>query len=159
MTVELKSTKKPKVIWIDSGYLPKVTYNYAEELTKLFGLDLVVAQSSISPARMDAMYFCPHHPDWGAGKKRSSPKNCGCRKPEPGLLEKACRAHGILPSETVMIGDTTKDFEASRRFGCFSIGVRTGHGGQDGTCSTKPDCWQDDLASAVDWLMGGEVMA
>ena len=107
-----------------------------------------------SGARMDAMYFCPHHPDWEAGKKRSSPKNCGCRKPEPGLLEKACRAHGILPSETVMIGDTTKDFEASRRFGCFSIGVRTGHGGQDGTCSTKPDCWHDDLASAVDWLMG-----
>ena len=107
----------------------------------------------LSGARVDAMYFCPHHPDWDAGKKRSSPKNCGCRKPEPGLLEKACRAHGILPSETVMIGDTTRDFEASRRFGCFSIGVRTGHGGQDGTCSTKPDCWQDDLASAVDWLM------
>ena len=61
-----------------------------------------------SGARMDAMYFCPHHPDWDAGKKRSSPKNCGCRKPEPGLLEKACRAHGTLPSETVMIGEQPK---------------------------------------------------
>jgi len=56
MTVALKARKKPKVIWIDTGYLPKETYNYAEELTKLFELDLIVAQSPISPARMEALY-------------------------------------------------------------------------------------------------------
>ena len=39
--------------------------------------------------------FRPHHPDWDAGKKRSSPKNCGCRKPEPGLLEKP-----VVPMES-----------------------------------------------------------
>ena len=50
MTVGLKPNDKPKVIWIDTGYLPKETYNYAEELTKLFELNLVVAQSPISPA-------------------------------------------------------------------------------------------------------------
>jgi phosphoglycolate phosphatase-like HAD superfamily hydrolase len=55
-----------------------------------------------------------------------------------------------------MIGDTTKDFEASRRFGCFSIGVHTGHGGKDGNCNTEPNCWKDDLSSAVDWLIDTE---
>ena len=35
MTVGLKYNKKPKVIWIDTCYLPKDTYNYAEELTNL----------------------------------------------------------------------------------------------------------------------------
>ena len=52
MTVGIKSNQKPKVIWIDTGYLPKETYNYAEELTKLFELNLLVAQSPMSPARM-----------------------------------------------------------------------------------------------------------
>ena len=56
MTVGLKSNQKPKIIWIDTGYLPKETYNYAEELTNLFELNLVVVQSPISPARMEASY-------------------------------------------------------------------------------------------------------
>ena len=46
MTVALKSRKKPKVIWIDTGYLPKETYKYAEKLTKLFKLDLIVNKIS-----------------------------------------------------------------------------------------------------------------
>ena len=56
MTGALKSSKKIKVIWIDTGYLPKETYNYAEQLTTLLELDLVVAQSPISPARMEALH-------------------------------------------------------------------------------------------------------
>ena len=107
-------------------------------------------------AHIDAMYFCSHHPEWDCGRKLAQPRPCGCRKPEPGLLHTACGAHGIQPSETVMIGDTTKDFEASRRFGCFSIGVHTGHGGKDGNCKTEPNCWKDDLSSAVDWLIDTE---
>tara|TARA_B100000700_G_scaffold300104_1_gene367851 strand:+ start:1683 stop:2450 length:768 start_codon:yes stop_codon:yes gene_type:complete len=56
MTKIFQSIIKPKVIWIDTGYLPKETYNYAEELTELFDLDLIIAQSQISPARMEALY-------------------------------------------------------------------------------------------------------
>ena len=56
MTVKLKSQKSPKVIWVDTGYLPKETYKYAEQLTKLFELDLIIAQSSMSPVRMEALY-------------------------------------------------------------------------------------------------------
>ena len=51
MTMALKSNQKPKVIWIDTGYLPKETYNYAEELTKLLELNLVIVQSPISPSK------------------------------------------------------------------------------------------------------------
>ena len=56
MTLGLKSQKRPKVIWVDTGYLPKETYKYAEQLTKLFELDLIIAQSSMSPVRMEALY-------------------------------------------------------------------------------------------------------
>ncbi|TFH20910.1 MAG: phosphoadenylyl-sulfate reductase [Myxococcales bacterium] len=45
-----------KVIWVDTGYLPTETYRYADELTQQLGLDLHVAQSPLSPARMEASY-------------------------------------------------------------------------------------------------------
>ena len=44
------------VIWIDTGYLPKETYVFAEELTKKLNLNLRVYQSEMSPARMEAIY-------------------------------------------------------------------------------------------------------
>ncbi len=44
------------VIWVDTGYLPAETYRFAEELTERLKLNLQVYQSSISPARMEALY-------------------------------------------------------------------------------------------------------
>ncbi len=101
MSVLLKSTKKPKIIWIDTGYLPKETYRYAEELTKLFGLDLVVVQSLISPARMEAIYGRL----WETGIEKDLEKYHQIRKVEP--LEKSlstfnvhCWASGVRKGQT-----------------------------------------------------------
>ena len=47
---------KIPVIWIDTGYLPAETYTFAEELSQRLDLNLKVYQSSISPARMEALY-------------------------------------------------------------------------------------------------------
>ncbi len=44
------------VFWIDTGYLPKETYCYAEQLMNLLKIDLKVCQSNFSPARMEALY-------------------------------------------------------------------------------------------------------
>jgi len=44
------------IIWIDTGYLPKETYLFAEELTHRLNLNLKVYQSELSPARMEAVY-------------------------------------------------------------------------------------------------------
>lgn len=44
------------VIWIDTGYLPKETYLFAEELTSKLNLNLKVYQSPLTPARMEAIY-------------------------------------------------------------------------------------------------------
>ncbi|HHP7232804.1 MAG TPA: phosphoadenosine phosphosulfate reductase [Xenococcaceae cyanobacterium] len=44
------------VIWVDTGYLPAETYQFAETLTKRLQLNLQVYQSAISPARMEALY-------------------------------------------------------------------------------------------------------
>ena len=101
MSTEFKSSKKIKVIWIDTGYLPKETYNYSEELTKLLGLNLVVAQSPISPARMEAL----HGRLWETGLKEDLEKYHQIRKVEP--LEKTfssinvhCWASGVRKGQT-----------------------------------------------------------
>ena len=44
------------VIWVDTGYLPVQTYQFAERLTQRLELNLKVYQSSMSPARMEALY-------------------------------------------------------------------------------------------------------
>ena len=113
MTVELKSNLKPKVIWIDTGYLPKETYNYAEELTNLFELNLVVVQSPISPARMEALYGRL----WETGVQKDLEKYHQIRKVEP--LEKAfsdlnvhCWASGVRKGQT-------KNRESMSNFDCI----------------------------------------
>ncbi len=101
MTVGLKYTNKPKVVWIDTGYLPKETYKYAEQLTKLFGLNLVVAQSQISSARMEALYGRL----WETGEIKDLEKYHQIRKVEPlettlSNLNVHCWASGVRKGQT-----------------------------------------------------------
>ncbi|ACB49609.1 phosphoadenosine phosphosulfate reductase [Crocosphaera subtropica ATCC 51142] len=44
------------IIWVDTGYLPPETYRFAEELTDRLKLNLKVYQSTLTPARMEALY-------------------------------------------------------------------------------------------------------
>lgn len=67
--------------------------------------------------RLEGFYYCPHQPDSG----------CNCRKPEPGLLLKASREHGIDLAASWMIGDILNDVEAGRRAGCRTILIDNGH--------------------------------
>ena len=60
-------------------------------------------------ARVDAWYFCPHHPSFTG--------ECECRKPEPGLIRRAIRDFRAEPSECTMYGDSEKDMLAARAAG------------------------------------------
>lgn len=71
-------------------------------------------------AYVDAIYFCPHHPDKGfAGERPEYKIKCKCRKPEPGLLLQAARDYHIDLSQSYMIGDGQSDVEAGVRAGCL----------------------------------------
>lgn len=59
--------------------------------------------------RVDAWYFCPHHPDYTG--------ECGCRKPAPGMLFAAMRDYGARPQDCVMYGDKPSDETAARAAG------------------------------------------
>ncbi|MFM9916508.1 MAG: D-glycero-alpha-D-manno-heptose-1,7-bisphosphate 7-phosphatase [Rhizobacter sp.] len=59
--------------------------------------------------------ICPHVP--AAGGQPA----CLCRKPAPGMLVRAARAHRIDLSSSWMVGDTLDDIEAGRRAGCRTV--------------------------------------
>jgi histidinol-phosphate phosphatase family protein len=69
---------------------------------------------------LDDFLHCPHAPD-GNGRP-----TCLCRKPQPGMLLRAARLHGLDLTRSWIIGDTLDDVEAGRRAGCRALLLDTG---------------------------------
>ena len=89
---------------------------------------------------LDAVYFCPHHPDDG----------CACRKPMPGLLEQAITELDLDRANTVFVGDKVTDCEAGRAAGIEVVLVRTGHGAAEEAAAVAEGFdVVDDLPTAV----------
>ncbi|MDQ6993745.1 MAG: HAD-IA family hydrolase [Mariprofundus sp.] len=59
-----------------------------------------------------------------------SPEDGFVKKPAPDMLFECCRAMGVDPSDTVMVGDTRFDVEAGFHAGCHTVGFAE-HGYQD----------------------------
>ncbi|KMZ53824.1 HAD-IIIA family hydrolase [Dorea sp. D27] len=70
-------------------------------------------------AYIDALYYCPHHPDKGyEGEREEYKVKCECRKPAPGLLLRAALDYNIDLGSSWMIGDSEADIEAGKAAGC-----------------------------------------
>jgi histidinol-phosphate phosphatase family protein len=111
-------------------------------------------QLGVEGAFIDGLYFCPHHPDKGfPGEVPELKVTCICRKPQPGLIEHACRDLSIDKRNSWMIGDSTSDIEAGRRAGIRTILLRTGYAGSDAKHAIRPDYTCPDLPSAIDWIL------
>lgn len=106
-------------------------------------------------ARLDAVRFCPHHPDEGLGVYA---RDCDCRKPGAGQLLSAAEEHAIDLPTSFMVGDHWSDVQAGLSAGCRSVLVLTGHGAMEYECADKKlrgsvDCVAPDLTGAVDWIL------
>jgi len=103
-------------------------------------------------ARVDGIYYCPHHPE---GKIPQYSMACDCRKPAPGLIERAAREHSIALVDSVLIGDALRDLQAGRATGMRTMLVRTGLGLKtlDGRATLPEADWVvGDLAEAAEIL-------
>ncbi len=80
---------------------------------------------ALGGARVDAWYFCPHHPEALVDELRSA---CRCRKPATGMVDDAARDLGIDLARSWVIGDKWGDVQLGERMGGRSILVRTGWG-------------------------------
>lgn len=109
-----------------SGYLAIVVTNQPviargdctfEELQQIH--DKMETELGKYGAFIDALYFCPHHPDKGfEGECPEYKFDCDCRKPKGGLLMQADKDFDIDFANSYMIGDSDRDVEAGKAAGC-----------------------------------------
>ncbi len=105
----------------------------------------IAAELTKTGARVDAWYYCPHHPS-GRGSYSLS---CRCRKPLPGMLMEAAHHHHIDLASSFMIGDKLADVEAGIAAGCRTILVRTGYGVAEEARVPAGTAVCDDLLAGV----------
>jgi D-glycero-D-manno-heptose 1,7-bisphosphate phosphatase len=85
-------------------------------------------------AQLDAILHCPHGKD-----------ECDCRKPGPGMFERATREiPGVSLEGAAMIGDSPLDVEAGNRLGLTTIRL-----GPSTPGDPEPDFEAPDLLAAV----------
>lgn len=109
-------------------------------------------------ARLDGIYYCPHHPEVGPEAYRLE---CACRKPAPGMLLRAAEEMGIELQTSYVVGDTVKDVEAGHRIGATTVLVLTGYG--KGELELHAHGWKrhphhvaPDLLEAIAWILERE---
>jgi D-glycero-D-manno-heptose 1,7-bisphosphate phosphatase len=88
---------------------------------------------------LSGIYSCPHTPE----------DHCTCRKPRPGLVERAARELDFDPTEAFVIGDKPCDIELGQRIGAATLLVRSGYGAQVEAAGTaEPDCIVNNIRDA-----------
>jgi len=149
----------------DAGFLAIVATNQSGVARGYFAEALVgaVHERLLSwvhegGARLDAIYYCPHHPREGPPPFRA---DCDCRKPRPGMLLRAAREHGIDLTGSYMIGDSRVDMEAAAAAGVRPVLVLTGYGRglvdhQSDRLKVKPLTIAEDLHEAVRFIIEKE---
>jgi D-glycero-D-manno-heptose 1,7-bisphosphate phosphatase len=102
-------------------------------------------------ARVDAFYYCPHHPEGTIDRYRMA---CECRKPKAGLLQRAAADHQIDLRRSFMVGDRAHDLEAALAVGASGALVRSGYGVQHEQAAQGLGAPVfDNLMQAVSWIL------
>ena len=117
-------------------------YSEADYVSVAERLDQVLHAVGV---RIDATYYCPHHPDHGGP--------CDCRKPGTGLYLRAARDLGVDPSASYYVGDKLSDVLPARALGGLGILVRTGYGAEVEPALLEEFLVADDVSGAVDIIV------
>lgn len=100
---------------------------------------------------IDGVYYCPHSP---TGTVASYASACTCRKPMPGMLQRAAGEHGIDLRRSWMIGDILHDIEAGHRAGCKAALIDNGNETQWQRSPLRtPDIIASDVRAAARMIM------
>ncbi len=91
-----------------------IARGYYTEQQFLAYMDWLRGEFRTYDAQIDAVYYCPHHPVHGLGEYL---RDCGCRKPKPGMIIQAQRDHNLDLADSVLLGDCTSDIAAGEAAG------------------------------------------
>ncbi len=115
-------------------------------------MDTLLAQKG---AKIDGLYFCPHHPEAKEEKYRQA---CNCRKPKTGMLLQAAEEMNLDISRSFLVGVRWSDIKCAHMAGCTPVLVLTGYGSGDyqyigPSQEIQPAYVAENLFNAVDWIL------
>jgi D-glycero-D-manno-heptose 1,7-bisphosphate phosphatase len=114
----------------------------------------LTARLTAGGARVDAYYYCPHHP---RGTVPQFARECDCRKPARGLIDRAVTDLELDAARSFVVGDKWTDVQLGRAIGARAILVRTGGGAVEErrpVAGLAADAIVDNLAAAASWILG-----
>lgn len=142
----------------EAGWLTILVTNQAGVARGYFTEDIIGSVHSIlrqelerEGARLDAIYYCAHHPSVGQPPYRM---DCDCRKPRPGLIHRAAEEFSLDLDQSWMVGDRYSDIELARNAGLRAAFVLSGYGlgeweYQRPAWQHEPDIVAENLLEAV----------
>ena len=151
----------------DAGWLAILVTNQAGVARGYFSEDVITevhnrlnAELAGQNARLDAIYYCAHHPSVGEPPYRL---DCDCRKPKAGLIKRASADFEIDLSNSWMVGDRYSDIELAANAGVRSAFVLSGYGRgeweyQRISWKLKPDLVAEDLLEAVNSIVMSDML-
>lgn len=135
------------------GYLAIVVTNqagiargYYDEAAVHSLHDQVDALLASEGARIDAYYYCPHHPEFG------DVRVCECRKPGTGMLMAAQRDFDIDLENSYLIGDKALDIESAQKMDVRPILIMTGYGKEQDRDVSAEVIRRQDILAAVEYI-------
>jgi D-glycero-D-manno-heptose 1,7-bisphosphate phosphatase len=149
----------------EAGWLAILVTNQAGVARGYFTEDLIRQVHTVltdelerGGARLDAIYYCPHHPSAGEPPYRA---DCDCRKPRPGLITRAAQEFDIDLSRSWMVGDRHSDIQLAHNAGLRGAFVLSGYGRgeweyQRHKWKAQPDLIAEDLPEVVNKVLSVE---
>ena len=146
----------------EAGFLVIIITNQAGIARGLFDEDCLNAihdkllqLCQAGGAKIDAIYYCPYHPDKDQCKLLKYNKDSEDRKPKPGMIKKALKEFDIDLAKSYLVGDSWGDIVAGQAMGLTTMGVRTGNAVVNEK-GVAPDIMVENLAEAVAWIVEKE---
>jgi heptosyltransferase-2 len=99
-------------------------------------------------AALDAIYFCPHHPDDG----------CRCRKPATGMIDRAVSELQVDLKKAYVIGDHAGDIQLANAVGAKSVLITSGRVDDQAlnmlrAAQAMPDKVASSMGEAAEWIL------
>ncbi|MBN3039003.1 MAG: D-glycero-beta-D-manno-heptose 1,7-bisphosphate 7-phosphatase [Candidatus Omnitrophica bacterium] len=133
----------------DAGYKIIIISNQAGVAKGLYSkedLDKITAKMTKGTqeigAKIYSVNYCMHQDE----------DMCDCRKPKPGLIERAAKGLDVDFGNTFFIGDSRRDILAGKAVGLKTVFVMTGNTKLE-DLDVKPDFIAKDLLGAVDKIV------
>lgn len=145
----------------DSGYLAVLITNQpviargecsVAELERIHGrMEHLLATECKS--YLDAIYYCPHHPDSGfAGEIPELKIRCECRKPATGMIDRAALDLNIDLSRSWFIGDSLRDWQTAIHARLTPLFVNSGEDNGYELADVENKAVFSDLSAATSYI-------